>query len=127
MAAQIGKAARRGLPVECLPVLARYHMADVSVIGFDNHRTASYFDPTTISQDVWGQGRRIGEHLVDAVARGGEAPALELQAPSRLLVLGTTSASGRDSLASPGLAGNQLSSDGWRLEPAAPARWASPG
>jgi DNA-binding LacI/PurR family transcriptional regulator len=101
--------------------------ADVSVIGFDDHPMASYFELTTISQDVRDQGRRIAEHLVDAVARAGEAPPLELHAPTRLVVRGTTSVIGRDRLASPGTAGNHSSSDGWRLEPAVPARSGSPG
>jgi DNA-binding LacI/PurR family transcriptional regulator len=68
--------------------------ADVSVIGFDDHAMARYFDLTTISQDVWDQGRQIAQHLVDAVARPGKAPVLQLRAPTRLVVRGTTAVLG---------------------------------
>jgi DNA-binding LacI/PurR family transcriptional regulator len=71
--------------------------ADVSVIGFDDHPMARCFDLTTISQDVWDQGRQIAHHLVDAVARPGEAPVLQLRAPTRLVVRGTTAVLGVDS------------------------------
>jgi hypothetical protein len=55
---------------------------------------ARYFDLTTISQDVWDQGRQIAQHLVDAVARPGKAPVLQLRAPTRLVVRGTTAVLG---------------------------------
>ena len=79
--------------------------ADVSVIGFDDHPMAPFFELTTISQDVRDQGRRIAEHLVDAVARSGEAPPVELHASTRLVVRGTTAVVSRDRTATPALVG----------------------
>ena len=38
--------------------------ADVSLIGFDDHPMAQYFELTTISQDVWDQGCHIAQQLV---------------------------------------------------------------
>jgi hypothetical protein len=55
---------------------------------------AQYFELTTISQDVWDQGRQIAQQLVGAVARPGVAPAVELRAPTRLVVRGTTAVLG---------------------------------
>ena len=43
--------------------------ADVSVVGFDDHPMAQYFDLTTIRQDVHDQGRQIARHMVDAAVR----------------------------------------------------------
>lgn len=67
--------------------------ADVSVVGFDDHPMAPYFELTTVVQDVRDQGRRIAEHLVDAVSHAAKdeplAP-LELHAPTHLVVRGTT-------------------------------------
>ncbi len=68
--------------------------ADVSLIGFDDHPMAQYFELTTISQDVRDQGRQIAQQLVGAVARPGVAPAVELRAPTRLVVRGTTAVLG---------------------------------
>jgi LacI family transcriptional regulator, repressor for deo operon, udp, cdd, tsx, nupC, and nupG len=68
--------------------------ADVSVIGFDNHPMASYFDLTTISQSVRDQGREIAQQLVGAVARPGDATVRQLQAPTQLVVRGTTAVMG---------------------------------
>jgi len=66
---------------------------DVSVVGFDDHPMAPYFELTTIAQDVREQGRRIADHLIDAVAHAGRSqpyePA-ELRAPTRLVVRATT-------------------------------------
>jgi DNA-binding LacI/PurR family transcriptional regulator len=100
---------------------------DVSVIGFDDHPMAPYFELTTISQDVRDQGRRIAEHLVDAVARAGAAPPVELHAPTRLVVRATTAVVARDKPGLPGTLGNRTVTDGWRFEPAVPARSAGPG
>jgi LacI family transcriptional regulator, repressor for deo operon, udp, cdd, tsx, nupC, and nupG len=69
---------------------------DVSVVGFDDHPMASFFDLTTTSQDVREQGRRIALHLVEEVARPGELPTIQLQAPTRLLVRGTTAVIRKD-------------------------------
>jgi DNA-binding LacI/PurR family transcriptional regulator len=68
--------------------------ADVSVIGFDDHPMAQYFELTTISQDVRDQGRQIAQQLVGAVARPGEVQPVELRAPTRLVVRGTTAVLG---------------------------------
>jgi LacI family repressor for deo operon, udp, cdd, tsx, nupC, and nupG len=100
---------------------------DVSVIGFDDHPMAPYLDLTTISQDVRDQGRRIAEHLVDAVARAGDAPPVELHAPTRLVVRATTAVVARDKSGPPATGGNRTVTDGWRFEPALPARSARPG
>ena len=52
--------------------------ADVSVVGFDDHPMAQYFDLTTIAQDVRDQGRQIAPHgrRRGQTGRGatGEAP-----------------------------------------------------
>lgn len=131
---------RRSLPTaifaECdemafgvLRALARVGLrvpADVSVIGFDDHPMAPYFELTTISQDVRDQGRRIAEHLVDAVARAGDAAPIEMRAPTRLVVRGTTSVIGRDKPASPPPFAHQAPTDGWRYEPTASAHLTSP-
>jgi hypothetical protein len=88
---------------------------------------APYFDLTTISQDVRDQGRRIAEHLVDAVARAGEAPPVELHAPTRLVVRATTAVVARDKSGPQATGVNRTVTDGWRFEPALPARSARPG
>ena len=67
---------------------------DVSVIGFDDHPMAAYFELTTISQDVRYQGHEIAKKLVDAVARPGDTTIRRLQAPTRLVVRGTTAVVG---------------------------------
>jgi DNA-binding LacI/PurR family transcriptional regulator len=67
---------------------------DVSVIGFDDHPMAAYFELTTISQDVRYQGHEIAKELVDAVARPGDTAMKRLQAPTRLVVRGTTAVVG---------------------------------
>ena len=68
--------------------------ADISLVGFDDHPMAEYFDLTTISQDVRDQGRQIAEQLIRAVSRPGDVPAKQLRAPTRLVVRGTTAVSG---------------------------------
>jgi DNA-binding LacI/PurR family transcriptional regulator len=70
--------------------------ADVSVIGFDDHPMASYFELTTISQAVRDQGIEIAQQLVGAVARPGDATVRKLQAPTQLVVRGTTAVMGGD-------------------------------
>ena len=70
--------------------------ADVSVIGFDDHPMASYFELTTISQAVRDQGIEIAQQLVGAVARPGDATVRRLQAPTQLVVRSTTAVMGGD-------------------------------
>jgi DNA-binding LacI/PurR family transcriptional regulator len=69
---------------------------DVSVIGFDDHPMAEYFDLTTIFQDVYDQGRQIARQLVGAVSQPGGTQAKGLHAPTRLVVRGTTAVHGRE-------------------------------
>jgi LacI family transcriptional regulator, repressor for deo operon, udp, cdd, tsx, nupC, and nupG len=65
--------------------------SDVSVIGFDDHPMAEYFDLTTMAQDVLAQGRQIAELLVGAVVGSAAAVPMSLSAPTRLIVRSTTS------------------------------------
>ena len=58
--------------------------ADVSLIGFDDHPMAQYFELTTISQDVWDQGCHIAQQLVRVVARPGDVPAVQSARPHSL-------------------------------------------
>lgn len=64
---------------------------DVSVVGFDDHPMAEYFELTTMAQDVPAQGRQIAKLLVGAVVRSGDAVPVSLGAPTRLIVRNTTS------------------------------------
>jgi LacI family transcriptional regulator, repressor for deo operon, udp, cdd, tsx, nupC, and nupG len=64
---------------------------DVSVIGFDDHPMAEYFDLTTMAQDVAAQGRQIAELLVGAVVDQGKDAAVALSASTRLIARNTTS------------------------------------
>lgn len=68
---------------------------DVSVVGFDDHPMAEYFNLTTISQNVQDQGRLIAEHLVKAVIEPVGWKPVRLHAGTRLIVRGTTAASDR--------------------------------
>ena len=68
--------------------------ADVSVVGFDDHPMAEYFNLTTIAQRVHDQGRQIAQHLVEAAVRPGEVPVAQLGAPTCLVVRGTTAVFG---------------------------------
>ncbi len=81
--------------------------ADISVIGFDDHPMAEYFDLTTISQDVREQGRQVAQQLVAAVSRPDGAPVRRLHAPTRLVVRGTTAVLGAEPRRAPSLAGNR--------------------
>lgn len=65
---------------------------DVSVVGFDDHPMASYFELTTVAQDVPGQGRLIAEQLVSSVMGPEGAPAVRLSAQTHLVVRQTTAA-----------------------------------
>ncbi|HXW79827.1 MAG TPA: LacI family DNA-binding transcriptional regulator [Acidimicrobiales bacterium] len=65
--------------------------SDVSVIGFDDHPMAEYFDLTTMAQDVAAQGRQIARQLVGAVVRCTDAAPVFLNASTRLVVRSTTS------------------------------------
>ena len=102
--------------------------SDMSVIGFDDHPMAQYFNLTTICQDVRDQGRQIAQQLVGAVVRPGEAPPVELHAPTRLVVRGTTAVLGTEQRPSPALrtAGGQIAGDRWLFEPAGVGQTADP-
>ena len=93
--------------------------ADVSLIGFDDHPMAQYFELTTISQDVWDQGCHIAEQLVRAVARPGDVPAVQLRAPTRLVLRGTTAVlgTGRRAASPRRAAGGHSGEDNRRFEP----------
>ncbi|HUB70687.1 MAG TPA: LacI family DNA-binding transcriptional regulator [Acidimicrobiales bacterium] len=96
--------------------------ADVSVIGFDDHPMAPYFDLTTIAQDVREQGRMIAEHLVQAVASSSQGSAfvpVELDAPTRLVARGTTAVAGRDKPGWLATGASHSHADGWRLRQSA--------
>jgi len=67
--------------------------SDISVVGFDDHPMASYFELTTIEQNVRRQGLLIAEHLVEA-AQGTTSTVARLSAPTRLIVRGTTQSPG---------------------------------
>ena len=92
--------------------------ADVSLIGFDDHPMAQYFELTTISQDVWDQGCHIANSWF-AVARPGDVPAVQLRAPTRLVLRGTTAVLGTGwRAASPRrAAGGHSGEDNRRFEP----------
>jgi DNA-binding LacI/PurR family transcriptional regulator len=94
--------------------------ADVSLIGFDNHPMADFFNLTTISQDVRGQGRQIAQQLVDEVTRADEAPPVKMHAPTQLVVRGTTAVLGAEQQPAFGLraAGGQFARDRWSAGPA---------
>jgi hypothetical protein len=100
----------------------------VSVIGFDDHPMAQYFELTTISQDVRDQGRQIAQQLVGAVARPGEALLVELRAPTRLVVRGTTAVLETEQRPTSALsaAGGHIADDHWLYEPRAVGQSASP-
>jgi LacI family repressor for deo operon, udp, cdd, tsx, nupC, and nupG len=101
---------------------------DVSVVGFDDHPMAPYFQLTTISQDVRDQGRRIAEHLVEAVAHAGAVPPVQLRAPTHLVLRGTTAVvrNVQRPVPSPVPSRDREATDGWRFEPAAAAAHRSP-
>jgi DNA-binding LacI/PurR family transcriptional regulator len=82
--------------------------ADVSVVGFDDHPMALYYDLTTIAQRVHDQGRQIAEHLVGAVMRPGEVAPEQLQAPTCLVVRGTTAVLGGPTEPVAGPVGNHM-------------------
>jgi DNA-binding LacI/PurR family transcriptional regulator len=65
---------------------------DMSVVGFDDHPMAEYFDLTTVAQDVRGQGRDIAEQLVGCVAEHSPTPTVQLRAPTQLVVRNSTAA-----------------------------------
>ena len=83
--------------------------ADISVVGFDDHPMAEYFELTTMSQDVREQGRQVAQQLVAAVSRPDGAPVTRLHAPTRLVVRGTTAVLGAERRWAPPLpeAGNR--------------------
>lgn len=65
---------------------------DMSVIGFDDHPMAEYFELTTMAQDVRAQGHDIAQQLVSSVLAPQEANPLKLHAPTQLVVRNTTAA-----------------------------------
>jgi LacI family transcriptional regulator, repressor for deo operon, udp, cdd, tsx, nupC, and nupG len=67
---------------------------DVSVVGFDDHEMAAFFDLTTIAQPVYEQGRLIAKTIVEEIANPGQVPPSRLQAGTSLIVRGTTSVPG---------------------------------
>lgn len=66
---------------------------DVSVVGFDDHPMASFFELTTMAQDVVGQGQRASELLLSTLDRVGAPPVRE-RAHTELVVRKTTAAVG---------------------------------
>lgn len=102
--------------------------ADMSVIGFDDHPMAQYFDLTTICQDVRDQGRQIAKQLVGAVVRPGEAPPVALHATTRLVVRSTTAVLGTEQrpASASRVAGGQIAGDRWLFEPAHAGQTANP-
>jgi DNA-binding LacI/PurR family transcriptional regulator len=100
---------------------------DVSVIGFDDHPMAPYFDLTTIAQDVSDQGRQIAQHMVDAVIRPGEVGPVKLHAPTRLVMRGTTAVQGTGQRTEPAhAAGGHVAGDSWLFDPTDVGQFASP-
>jgi LacI family transcriptional regulator, repressor for deo operon, udp, cdd, tsx, nupC, and nupG len=76
-----------------MKVLGRIGMsvpADISVVGFDNHQMAGYFDLTTIAQPVFEQGRIIARRLVDSIERPGEVPPEKIRTDTNLVIRGST-------------------------------------
>ncbi|MGO9657243.1 MAG: LacI family DNA-binding transcriptional regulator [Acidimicrobiales bacterium] len=101
--------------------------ADVSVIGFDDHPMAEYFDLTTMAQDVRDQGRQIARHMVDAVLRPAEVVPVELRSPTRLVVRSTTAVLGSEPRTVPAHAGGGYGSDDrWLFDPAEVGELVSP-
>jgi DNA-binding LacI/PurR family transcriptional regulator len=76
-----------------MKVLGRIGMsvpADISVVGFDNHQMAGYFDLTTIAQPVFEQGRIIARRLVDSIERPGEVTPEKIRTDTSLVIRGST-------------------------------------
>ena len=65
---------------------------DVSVVGFDDHPMAEYFQLTTMAQDVRTQGRQIAEQLVCSVLDPSHRPAVKMRAHTQLVVRDSTAA-----------------------------------
>jgi DNA-binding LacI/PurR family transcriptional regulator len=101
--------------------------ADVSVVGFDDHPMAQYFDLTTIRQDVRDQGRQIARHMVDAAVRPGEVQPVSLHAPTRLVMRGTTAVLATEPRAVPAHAGTGYAGDdSWLFDPTDVGQLVSP-
>ncbi len=100
--------------------------ADLSVVGFDDHPMAQYFDLTTIAQDVRDQGRQIANHMVDAVVRPGEVPPVVLHAPTRLVMRSTTAVLGAGPVATAPPAGGYSGDDSWMFGPSDVGQLVSP-
>jgi LacI family repressor for deo operon, udp, cdd, tsx, nupC, and nupG len=98
---------------------------DVSVVGFDDHPMAPYFELTTIAQDVREQGRLIAQHLVEAVAQSGRSlpcDPVALSAPTRLVVRGTTAVARRQRSHGPPWQVRQPSEERWGAAQPEPER-----
>jgi DNA-binding LacI/PurR family transcriptional regulator len=61
----------------------------MSLVGIDGHPTAELFDLTTVDQDVRGQGRLVGQMVLDLL-HGREPEEPEELVPTRLVVRGST-------------------------------------
>ncbi|MGD0985224.1 MAG: LacI family DNA-binding transcriptional regulator [Acidimicrobiales bacterium] len=68
--------------------------SDVSVVGFDDHPLAEYFDLTTISQSVRDQGRAIAQQLVSALVDHAQVQPAHIHAPTSLVIRGSTTVPG---------------------------------
>jgi len=76
-----------------MKILGRIGMSvptDISVVGFDNHQMAEYFDLTTIAQPVFEQGRIIARRLVDSIERPSEVPPEKIRTETSLIIRGST-------------------------------------
>ena len=62
---------------------------DLSLVGFDDHPMARYFDLTTVAQEVRRQGEQVAKHLVSLI--NGEGRTAHVLVPTRLVLRGSTS------------------------------------
>ena len=99
--------------------------AGLSVVGFDDHPMAQYFDLTTIAQDVRDRGRQIAANTVDAVVRPGEVPPVVLHAPTRLVMRSATGCP-RAGVATAPPAGGYSGDDSWMFGRAMSGNWSVP-
>ncbi len=64
---------------------------EISVVGFDNHQMAEYFELTTVAQEVRAQGFDIARQVTDALVSPPKRGASHLEAVTELVVRATTS------------------------------------
>jgi len=64
---------------------------EISVVGFDNHPMAEYFDLTTVAQQVRAQGLNIACQVLDALVSPAKRGASQLEAVTELVARATTS------------------------------------